>query len=89
MNPSLRIPGKIGLFALHCLFGKPDQPTKVEANEKADFDRFDLRSCSPCDDVEPVKDPDESLCKLSLTSDESRHPKKHKGSFGHDFDPFM
>jgi hypothetical protein len=34
-------------------------------------------------------EPDESICKLSLTLDERRRPRVHKGPFGHDFDPVM
>ena len=30
-----------------------------------------------------------SICKLSLTRDEVRHPRARKDPFGHDFEPFM
>ena len=30
-----------------------------------------------------------SICKLSLTRDDVRHPRARKDPFGHDFEPFM
>lgn len=36
-----------------------------------------------------LDDPDVALCKLSLTLDETRRPRLHKGSFDRDFDPIM
>ncbi len=55
-----------------------------------DGHEHDLENASDLNEEhDPGHDPDVSICKLSLTLDEKKHPRVHKGPYDRDFEPFM
>jgi hypothetical protein len=90
MNPSHTVEGRNALIALGIL---PARGRRASSSERVDPGPGD---CHPLEmyfdlnehDAAP-NDPDVALCKLSLTCDESRHPRVHKGPFDRDFEAFM
>lgn len=88
MNPILHVPGRVGLYALNLFVGKPIRPAGGAA-PKVPLQDGALAEWSLCDMEVPPIDPDDSICKLSLTRDEGKRPRAKKGSFGYDFEPFM
>lgn len=91
MNPSLSVTGRNALIALGILSGErrssparaPIQPGPEDAAHLLEqYSDLNEHEASPTD-------PDVALCKLSLTCDETLHPRVHKGPFDRDFEPFM
>src|SRR4051812_41688610 len=92
MNPILLIPGVKGLLAPG---PSPRKARGAATSPPADAFFSDPGHCPDIDccslSVAPggSEDADTSVCKLSLTCDEARHPRVHKGPFGYEFEPFM
>ena len=67
--------------------GRPGEPGPAPNRPQAALNK--LEEMSGLSEPAPSGNPDDSMCKLSLTRDEKAHPRVHKGPFGFEFDPCM
>ena len=91
MNPSLSVRGRKALIALGILSGgrrRSSAPAPMHPGPEDAAHLLELY-CDLSEHEASPTDPDVALCKLSLTCDETRHPRVHKGPFDRDFEPFM